>query len=127
METMRWRVVVFVGTMLVSPFAQASTELHGGAWFWNALSRGEPAGEARSDATAQTGPMAYPTERATSEDASLDDWAFAVDGALLRGDSAAPAATKVDRFKWAFLLIGFAGLTAFFTGRRTGGRGLISV
>ena len=124
METIRWPIVVFAAAMLISPLAEASTELHGGAWFWNALGRGETAGDVRGDA-ALPPPMSYPTELSGAEDNATDAWAFAVDRALL-GAATAPHAAKVDRFKWVFLLIGFAGLTAFFAGKRTGGHGLIS-
>ena len=47
--------------------------------------------------------------------------AFSVTEALLE---AAPAPAKHTRFGWVFLLIAFSGLTAFFAGKRSGGRGL---
>ena len=123
---MRWRAFLFVGVMALSPMARASTELHvGGAGFWNALGIGDPAGEARNDLAASALPNS--TDPLATEDAATDAWAFAVDKALLGdGGASAPDASKHDRFKWVFLLIAFAGLTALFTGRRTGGRGLIS-
>ena len=49
---------------------------------------------------------------------------FAVDEALLKGP--APPATNNDRFQWVFIVIAFAGLTAAFAGKPSGGRGLIA-
>ncbi len=122
---MLWRVVLFAAVMVMSPMARASTELHG-AGFWNAFGFGEPAGDVRNDPDASAQPKLYSTDLSSAED-TADAWALAVDRALLGGGGAtAPSAAKYDRFNWVFLLIGFAGLTALFAGRRTGGRGLIS-
>ncbi len=50
---------------------------------------------------------------------------FAVDEAILNGGFAAsPSGANRNRFSWTFLLIAFAGLTAVFAGKRSGGRGL---
>jgi hypothetical protein len=127
MGTMRWRVAVFAGTILVSPASEASTELHGGAWFCNDLGYGETTGDVRADPGQLALPKLNSSELSAPEDATADTWAHAVDRALLGGGSATTTdARKPDRFGWVFLLIGFAGLTAFFAGRRTGARGLTS-
>lgn len=121
---MLWRVILFAVVMAMSPVARASTELHG-AGFWNAIGLGEPASDVRNDSTQPSLPKPYSTDLSSTEDAA-DAWAFAVDKALLRGGGVTTPAAKYDRFNWVFLLIAFAGLTALFAGRRTGGRGLIS-
>ncbi len=124
---MRWGVAVLAGTILVSPVAEASTELHGGAWFGNAFGFGDRAGDGRADPAQLTLPKSNSTELSGAQDAAPDAWASAADRALRGGGaSTATEAKRPDRFGWVFLLIGFAGLTAFFAGRRSGGRGLIS-
>ena len=125
---MRWRVVLFAAAMVMSPMAQASTELRGGgAWFWNALGLGESVGDIRNEQVELGLPKPYSTDPGSASDSAADAWAFAVDKALMGGGSpTAPSAAKYDAFNWVFLLIAFAGLTALFAGRRTGGRGLIS-
>ncbi len=64
------------------------------------------------------------TEPGMSDGSATDDVAFTVSEALLK---AAPAPPNNPRFSWVILLIAFAGLTAFFAGKRSGGRGLILV
>ena len=64
---------------------------------------------------------------ASTDTTSADDLSVVIDDALRAGTNvAAPAVAKNDRFSWVFLLIAFAGLTAVFAGRRSGGSGLIS-
>lgn len=124
---MGWRAVFFAVAMVTSPMAQASTELQGsGAWFWNALGLGDSAGAGRNDPAASPLPGPYLADVSSTDVSSADAWAFAVDEALLGRGATAPDRPKYDRFNWVFLLIAFAGLTALFAGRRTGGRGLIS-
>ena len=53
------------------------------------------------------------------------DEPFALDEAQLTSPGKAPAASEHNPFAWTLLLIVFAGLTAFFAGKRSGGRGLI--
>ncbi len=123
---MLWRVVLFAVVMAISPLARASTELQGSsAAFWNAIGLGKSAGNVRTDQVA-SGLQKPDSVDLSSEDAAADGWASAVDRALLGGGATAPSASKYDPFNWVFLLIAFAGLTALFAGRRTGGRGLIS-
>ncbi len=99
-----WRGPVFAAAVLTASAASAATELHSDASF-----RGLPALDA-----------AAPDDRVDPADESL----FAVNEAALenRTSSFLPAAR--DRFGWTFLLIAFAGLTAVFAGKRSGGRGL---
>jgi hypothetical protein len=118
---MGWRILIFAFAFSASPLAMAATELRSGAGYSGVFGLAADPGLGRGGAETlvlQTAPL-------TGDLAATDDRAFAVDAALLEaGKTAAPA--KQDRFSWVFLLIAFAGLTAVFAGRRTGGRGLIS-
>ena len=116
---MRPIVFIVAGMALASPSAWASTELSTGAADPAAFSdkafapsdRDNPAWLAPGT---QTGP-------GVSGGSPTDDDAFTVTEALL---NATPHPTKHTRFSWVFPLIAFAGLTAFFAGKRSGGRGL---
>ena len=114
-------VFIVAAMVLASPPAWASTDLSTGAAVPLAFGVGpsEPIGRDNS-AWPAPGPQADPSM--AEESATVDD-AFTVSEALLT----APAAPKHTRFSWVILLIAFAGLTAFFAGKRSGGRGLIFV
>src|SRR5271165_4714170 len=111
------RIMLFVAAVAASTSALAATELHlGAAGFQATLVRDAAPLDAQSAA-----------EPTAGDAASIEDRALAVDEAgLERALAAAPNAAKHDPFKWVFMLIAFAGLTAVFAGRRSGGRGLIT-
>jgi len=117
----RWRTVVFGAAILTSSPLWASTELSG---------PGSVAGFGQE--TADAGERAAPTllDAWTKSilDRAADDEPFSVDETWLTsrsGPSHNVTKPKSDRFAWTILLIAFAGLTAAFAGKRSGGRGLI--
>lgn len=115
-------VFIVAAMVLASPPAWASTDLSTGAAVPLAFSD-EPSGPSGRSNSAWPGPGPQ-ADPGMSEESATDDDAFTVSEALLK---AAPAPPKPTRFSWVILLIAFAGLTAFFAGKRSGGRGLIFV
>ncbi len=116
---MRPIVFIVAGMALASPSAWASTELSTGAAYPAAFSDKAFAPSDRDD-PALLAPGTQ-TGLGVLGGSPTDDDAFTVTEALL---NAAPLPAKHTRFNWVFLLITFAGLTAFFAGKRSGGRGL---
>jgi hypothetical protein len=114
-------VFIIAAIALASPSAWASTELSTGTAVPIAFS--EPSSPNGRDNSSWLAPGSQ-TEPSLSEESAADDDAFTVSDALLKVKPAAPNRTPSS---WVILLIAFAGLTAFFTGKRSGGRGLIFV
>jgi hypothetical protein len=106
-----WRIYTLAAAMLMSSTAMAATELHGGPGF-SALGVDASAVESRPAAV---------------DGAAANDFPFSVDEAILNSAGASPSVPKANPFSWTFILIAFAGLTAVFAGKRSGGRGLIGV
>jgi hypothetical protein len=115
-------VFIIAAMALASPSAWASTELSTGAASPITFSD-EPSSPSGRDNSSSLGPGSQ-TEPSLSEEAAADDDAFTVSDALLKVN---PAASNRTPSSWIIPLIAFAGLTAFFTGKRSGGRGLIFV
>jgi len=116
-----WRNIVFPVVILTSSTALASTELPG-AGFPVSLAQ-EPSVTSASNASSFD-TWAREIFAGTRADRA-DDEPFAVDETWFSGRSDLSPA-KRNPFTWTFLLIAFAGLTAVFARKRSGGRGLIS-
>jgi hypothetical protein len=116
------RLLLTLGLLTAASGAVASTDLSGAnsSVFRQSSLAGDWAGPPASFKT-------IPFDAASADATSADDLSAVIDDALRAGTKvAAPAVVKNDRFSWVFLLIAFAGLTAAFAGRRSGGSGLIS-
>jgi len=108
--------LAIVVAMTASAGALASTELNSGSGFPGFRPEASVGDREVEAAVAK----AFHLDLSTGE----EEPTFAVDEALLKGQDA--AAPHNDRFKWVFVLIAFAGLTAAFAGKHSGGRGLIT-
>jgi hypothetical protein len=106
--------VVFTAAILASAPVGAATELRVGGLEDEANARNAP------------GTFDLLTKGLLSAvDRAPDVEPFSVDETWLTSGGDPPnAAARHDRFAWTFLLIAFAGLTALFAGKRSGGRGL---
>lgn len=116
------RLLLTLGLLTAASGAGASTDLSGAnsSVFRQPSLTGDWASPSASF-------KAIPIDAASADATSADGLAVVIDDALRAGTKvAAPAVAKNDRFSWVFLLIAFAGLTATFAGRRSGGSGLIS-
>jgi hypothetical protein len=121
---MRLRVFIVAILALAAPSAWASTELSTGAAVSVAFGD-EAFGTNGGDNPAWLAPAPGTQMVPYASDGSpTDDGTFTVTEALLR---AAPSPAHRERYSWVIPLIAFAGLTAFFARKRSGGRGLISV
>lgn len=104
----RVRVCVLSFAVVVAPSAWAATEVLGAS---DAMVRDAGSGTSVHDASGARW--------------SVDgDEPFAVDEDSLASAGQAGAAPERNPFTWTLLLIAFAGLTAVFAGKRSGGRGL---
>jgi hypothetical protein len=111
---------LFLGVLLASPAAVAATE---GVSAW-------PIAIADSLSAASAPGLSFDwrgAAPAADEAQETDGGLFAVSAALLEGVGKSESAAPVrDRFVWVIPLIAFAGLTAMFGHKRSGGRGLIA-
>ena len=109
----RLRACVLSVAVMVAPSARAATHVFVPS---DVVVRDAGTGVSMHDAVA-----AFVSARWSAE----GDEPFALDEAWLTSLGEAGAASEHNPFAWTLLLIVFAGLTAFFAGKRSGGRGLI--
>ncbi len=124
-----WQNLLFIATIAASPSAIAATELHGGPGLAGGMRREASAVDARDYLTTLDALGGrFHVEASAADGPDADDGTFVLDDRLFDGRSeAARGAATHDRYRRVILLIAFAGLTALFGRKRSGGRGLIAV
>jgi hypothetical protein len=112
--------VAFTVAILASPPVWASTEIRGAGVF--------PGLDDEANSRNASGTFDLLTKGLLSAVDRADVEPFSVDETWLTSSGHPPkTVARHDRFAWTFLLIAFAGLTALFAGKRSGGRGLFGV
>jgi hypothetical protein len=122
------RTALVIAVILGSSSAIASTELYAGPNFAGSISREAMESSGRDGSvTLDALPDRYSIDPSAVDGSAAGDAPFVVNDRLFeRQSEPAPAAPVYDPFNWVALLIAFAGLTAVFAGKRSGGRGLIA-